>query len=102
MIFKQGDRDDYRCPTNPGQCVGEDCAAWRWAEPESEFHSIDVPAGTVTTAPDGWEFVRSHGDGDDFWAEPQSETTDRRHGYCGLAGINKLMAAEFAEVQQWR
>lgn len=81
-------------------CIGNKCAMWRWAQPESAVGRVRVmckqfdaqveperPAGmnpTLVFAP--------YEPGDDCgacWVEPEHVWLDRRRGFCGLAPLHQ-------------
>jgi hypothetical protein len=77
-------------------CQGSSCMAWRWGpvpdnkcriapgrptvQPERPSH---IPASWVFVPFDQVEDIAA------MWLEPDEEATDRRQGWCGLAGEAK-------------
>jgi hypothetical protein len=71
MLVTEKEAKKTECPIEIGQnCVGTDCMAWRWGEPE-------LVEGEGVYFPDG-RFNKMS-------LRPRTKDEPRR-GYCGLAG----------------
>lgn len=75
------------------RCIGDQCAAWRWAGPaQRKFVLCDDAAATVEPKrpdliPNTWKFCPSEDGEPAGWVQPDDEAMAERMGYCGLAGI---------------
>lgn len=80
-------------------CVASRCMAWRWhGESPKPIETLAMPKDATdeqeaTNRPgEGWIFqpaINSDNMGEDraaYWEEPESATSRRRMGFCGLAG----------------
>lgn len=75
------------------RCLGSDCMAWRWMKmPQARFVKAgvginDEPERPAHITPE-WDWVPAEEDDGAVggWLEPESQSADRRVGFCGLAG----------------
>lgn len=80
-------------PSTAANCLGDKCAAWRWAEkPDRRSREADNPHLLTeqyrpTLIPASWVFVPYNvARGEPAkWMEPDGEVRARRNGFCGLA-----------------
>jgi hypothetical protein len=84
-------------PIQGNNCVASGCAMWRWASmAKRRRHRCADPFATEEPArpravPASWTFCPSEDD-NACWLESEAEAATRCTGYCGLAGMQQVLA----------
>lgn len=96
-LMKDYPREPVDDHTTNGSCVASVCAMWRWASTAKRRRyncadqlAMEEPA-RPSNVPPSWTFCASE-DGNACWLESEPEANARRTGYCGLAGMQQVLA----------